>query len=151
MVEVKGGEKFEAALAAIAAKVKAPLTLRVGFLEGATYPAGKHGGESVATVAAIQNFGAPKVGIPPRPFFSNMVKEKSPNWPRALARLLKTHNYDVRKVLQLMGEGIEGQLKQSIRDTNEPPLSPKTVKRKGFDKPLIDTSHMINSTGHEVS
>jgi hypothetical protein len=42
-----------------------------------------------------------------------------------------------------------GQIQQSIRDTNEPPLAPATVRRKGFDKPLIDKAIMINSAASE--
>ena len=49
-----------------------------------------------------------------------------------------------------MGEGIKGQLQQSIRDTNAPPLAPATVSAKGFAKPLIDSSNMINSVDYEV-
>jgi hypothetical protein len=41
-------------------------------------------------------------------------------------------------------------LQQSIRDTNDPPLAQATIARKGFAKPLIDTSVMINSVDYEV-
>jgi hypothetical protein len=147
MATISGGDKMDAALAAIAARLKKGGLLKVGFLEGAKYP----NGTSVALVAAVQNFGAPARGIPPRPFFSNMVQDKSPTWAPALAGLLKSTGYDVEAALQMMGEGIKGQLQQSIRDTNAPPLSPLTIERKGFDKPLIDTGHMINSVDYEVT
>ena len=148
-------------------------TVRVGFLEGATYPAGSSesirkkyaakkkkgdtsplreskGGTSVAMVAAIQNFGAPKRGIPPRPFFSNMVRDKSPEWPDALEQNLKDTGYNAQQSLSLMGEGIKGQLQQSIRDTTSPPNSQVTIDRKGFNSPLIDSGHMLNSVDYEV-
>lgn len=146
MATIRGGEKFEAALREMAAAVSKPATLRVGFLEGATYP----DGTSVAMVAAIQDFGAPAVGIPPRPFFRNMVRTKSPGWPAAIAKLLRANRYDAEKTLGQVGEGIRGQLQQSIRDTNEPPLAPATIAAKGFDKPLIETAHLINSADYEV-
>jgi hypothetical protein len=101
-------------------------------------------------IAAIQEFGAPSRGIPPRPFFRNMIKAKSGEWPKAIAALLKANNYDARRTLMLTGEAIAGQLRQSIVDTNSPPLKPATIKRKGFAKPLIDTSVMINSIDYEV-
>lgn len=144
---LNGGEKLEAALAELAQKVSTPGTLRVGFLANATYPDGK----PVAMIAAIQDYGAPGTGIPPRPFFRNMIAAKSSEWPTAMAALLQTHNFDTRRVLELTGEAIKGQLQQSIRDTNSPPLKPATIKRKGFAKPLIDTSVMINSVDWEVS
>ena len=107
-------------------------------------------GKPVAMIAAIQDFGAPSRGIPPRPFFRNMVRDKKGEWPKAIAGLLKANDYDAVKVLGITGEAIGGQLRQSIIDTNSPALAPSTVKRKGFSKPLIDTSVMINSIGHEV-
>lgn len=144
MATIKGGDKLEKAFTQLAARLSKPGTLRVGFLEKATYPDGK----PVAMIAAIQNYGSGH--IPPRPFFSNMVRSKSKDWPKALAPLLKANDYDATLALRLMGEGIKGQLQQSIRDTNTPPLAPSTIARKGFDKPLIDTGHMINSVDYEV-
>lgn len=172
MVALKGGEKLEKALAELTLKLKTPGTLRVGFLEGATYPRtptrilrdtyakrsakGKKGAvkgaglKPVAMIAAIQEFGAPKRGIPPRPFFRNMIAKKSGTWAKGIGIQLKLTNYNVRQTLMLTGEVIAGQLRQSIIETNSPPLSPVTIARKGFSKPLIDTSHMINSINYEV-
>ena len=94
-------------------------TLRVGFLEGAKhYP----DGTSVAAVAAVLDFGAPRAGIPPRPFFRNMIAAKKSEWPDAIAKLLVANDYDADKTLRQAGAAIVGQLQQSIRDTNAPPL-----------------------------
>lgn len=160
MATVKGGQKFEAALAILAAKLGQPRTLRVGFLAGATYP----DGTSVAMVAAIQNFGAPSVGIPPRPFFSNMVAKRSPSWPQGIATQLKATGNDVDATLNITGDVIRSQLQLEIRATNSPPLAESTLRRRGYTgapynpkdpktfgaKPLIDTGHMINSVDKEI-
>lgn len=147
MATISGGAKLRAKLAELSKRVSRGSALKVGFLEGATYP----DGTSVAMVAAVQNFGAPSRGIPPRPFFSNMVRDKSPDWGPALGRILERNDYDGEKSLRLMGEAIAGQLRASIVEGSYTPLSPVTIARKGFDKPLIDTSHMINSIDYEVS
>lgn len=146
MANVRGGGKFIKALESIATSLSKAKSVQVGFFENAKYP----DGTSVAMVAAIQNYGAPKVGIPPRPFFSNMIAEKSPSWPAAIEANLKATNYDAELTLERVGQGIADQLKQSIRDTNSPPLKQATIDRKGFDKPLIDTAHMINSVTFQV-
>lgn len=146
MVTIKGGLALEARLKELAAKVSSPVTLSVGFMSDATYP----DGTSVPMVAATQEFGAPARNIPPRPFFRTMIADKSPTWPTSLAATLKATNYDPKAALGLMGEGIKGQLQQSILDLTSPPLSPKTIARKGFDKPLIDSSVMINSVDYVV-
>lgn len=147
MATVRGGDAVKAKLDKLAKALAKPATLRVGFLEGARYP----DGTPVALIAAVQNFGAPSVGIPPRPFFSNMVRDKQSEWGPAIAALMVEHDYDAETVLRLTGEAIAGQLRQSIRDTNQPPLAPATIQRKGFSKPLIESSQMINSVDYEVN
>jgi hypothetical protein len=143
---VKGGERLDAYLANLAKKLARNGTVRVGFLENATYP----DGTSVATIAAIQNFGAPMAGIPPRPFFSGMVNREAGGWGVKMAQVLKRVDDDAEKALALMGQGIAGQLRQAIVDTKDPPLKPETIRRKGFDKPLVDTGHLLASVDSEV-
>jgi hypothetical protein len=146
MATISGGKKLEAELRRIGERITRPGTLRVGFLENARYP----DGTPVAMIAAIHNFGAPRAGIPPRPFFSNMIANKSGEWPKAIAALLRQHDYDAPRSLDIAGAAIAGQLRQSIVDTNSPPLAPSTIKRKGFAKPLIFSGHMWQSVDHEV-
>lgn len=147
MAEVKGGAGLERALKQLDAKLRGKQSVKVGFLADATYP----DGTSVALVAATQNFGSPSRGIPPRPFFSNVIRDKSASWGSSLIAILRNQRYDVPASLALLGEGIAGQIRTSIQELNEPPLADATVARKGFAKPLIDDSIMINSVGVEVS
>lgn len=158
--KIRGGTKLKNRLREIVRKVTGAKLVRVGFLENATYP----DGTPVAMVAAIQNYGAPRAGIPARPFFSNMVDDKSPDWPDAAAQNLKATGYDAKKTLERMGEGIAGDLRQSIRDTNEPPLAESTLRRRGYQgapydptnpatfgaKPLVHSGHMLASADYEV-
>jgi len=146
MANIKGGGKFVKALEGIVKSLSRANTVQVGFMEDAKYP----DGTQVAMVAAIQNYGAPKVGIPPRPFFTNMIAEKSASWPAAIEANLKATNYDAERTLNLVGQGIADQLKQSIRDTNSPSLKQATIDRKGFSKPLIDSGHMLNSVTSRI-
>lgn len=175
MAEISGGNKLQLALSKIATNLSKAETLRVGFLEGSTYP----DGTSVPMVAALDEFGTEK--SPPRPFFRNMVAAKSGEWPQAISAALKDNDYDADKALELTGEGIKGQLQQSIVDTMGPPLSPVTLmlrKMKSENpnlvvtgatvgeaarrvaagesyagvstKPLVESGHMLNSVDYEV-
>lgn len=144
MATISGGAKLEAALRKISEAVTRPATLRVGFLSDASSP----NGTNVAMIAAIQNFGGGN--IPPRPFFSNMVAAKSPEWPKAIGDLLVANDYDVEKTLNITGQAIAGQLRQSVIDTNSPPLAPSTIRRKGHAKVLVDTGHLLQSIDHEI-
>jgi hypothetical protein len=146
MVSITGDRAVQRRLAEIAELLGGGGGVRVGFLENATYP----GGKPVAMIAAIQEFGAPAAGIPPRPFFRNMIADKSPEWGSAIGQLMVSQNYDVERVLSMAGEAIAGQLRQSIVDTNSPPLAESTIARKGHSKPLIDTGHMLQSVSYEV-
>lgn len=144
MASIKGGHKLQQKLAELAAKLQDPGSLRVGFLEGATTP----NGDSIPLRAAMNEFG--HGNVPPRPFFRNMIAAKSPEWPDGIAHQLKTTNYDTKLTLERTGEAIKGQLQESILDLWAPPLSPKTIKKKGFEKPLIEHGDMINAAAWEV-
>ncbi len=146
-IGLSGGERLEQRLREIAERVASNAELRVGFLENATYP----DGTPVAMVAAIQEFGAPSRNIPPRPYFRGMIAAKSEGWGDALAQNLKSHDYDVEAALSLVGEGIKGQLQQSIVDFVSPALASATVAAKGNDKPLVDTGTMLNAVDYDVS
>jgi len=146
MNALSGGKKLEAYMRHLSKQADKPAMLRVGFLEGATYP----DGTSVPMVAAIQEFGAPSRNIPPRPYFRSMIAEKADTWGPAVGDLLKANKFDAEKTLGQAGMGIKGQLQQSIRDLTEPALAPATVAAKGFDKPLVDTGHMLNSVDFDV-
>ncbi len=141
---LSGSDGVMKALEAIACKMGGG-EVAVGFMEGATYP----DGTPVAAVAYWNEFG--KMGQPPRPFFRQMIADESPAWSDKMAKLAKITNYDGPRVLALMGEDIKGALQQSINDFTTPALAPSTVDAKGFAKPLIDTSHMLNSVAYEVS
>lgn len=172
MATIKGGDRLKSYMANLSRKVSRGASVKVGFLEGSVYP----DGTSIPMVAAVQNFGSPAKGIPPRPFFTNMVRDKSPGWGPALGRMLDRHDMDAAAALEGMGEAIAGQLEQAITDTTEPPNSPVTnLLKQRFPmggqqfgdvlqarrdvangatapagKPLNWTGDMRNSVRHEV-
>jgi hypothetical protein len=80
-----------------------------------------------------------------------MIAKESPTWGKKLAKIAKATNYDGAQSLGIMGRDIGGALRQSINELVTPPLSPVTIKKKGFDKPLIDTTQMINSITSKVN
>lgn len=142
MATTRGGDKFAAEVTRLLGKLaNGDQVVRCGFFPEAQYP----DGTSVAMVAAIQNYGAPARNIPPRPFFTNMVRQGERVWPRVLVSSLKARSYDVKIALTDLGHEMEGELRQSIQQTNSPPLSLRTTQRKGHSKPLVDTGTMLNS------
>lgn len=144
-VKVTGGEKLKAKLIEMGKSLGKAQSVRVGFLGDAQYP----DGTPVALVAAMNEFGSPPTR-PPRPFFRDMIRTQSKKWPEAIAQVLRDNDYDSERALDLTGAAIKGQLQEQINAYVGPPLAPSTVKRKGSEKQLIDTSTMINSVDYEV-
>lgn len=121
-MEVKGGNKLAKVLAEIG-KDSSGL-LKLGFLGDKTYP----DGTSVASVAFWNEFGhAGPFPAPPRPFFRNMISEKSGEWPGRLSKALKYYDYDGEKALSAMGSIMKDELIESIYTLTDPPLSKTTL------------------------
>lgn len=142
---ITGGDRLKRRLAETAHRLGGGGVLNVGFLAKARYPNGLH----VAQDAFWQEFGTKN--MPARPAMQNAVAEHSAGWAGAMAKIAKAQNYDSKRTLALMGEGIKGQIQSSIQALVDPPLAESTVKAKGFDKPLIDSGLMVRSVDYEVT
>lgn len=134
-------------------------SVNVGILANAQYPAEystrleyrispKRGTRYVAQAAFWLEFGTKRQ--PPRPAIRTMIAEKSPGWGESLAYLAKVTNYDAERMLTNMGEGILGQMRESIVNWNSPPNAKLTQYIKGKDSPWIDEGILLNSTSYEV-
>lgn len=118
-------------------------SLRVGVLEDATYP----DGTPVAMVAFWNEYGTKTA--PVRAFFRTTVSNNKKNWVLSIQNLVKMH--EPEKAMGLMGEHIKDQIVQSIIEWSEPPNAPYTVKKKGFNNPLIQTGQLSRSISYEVN
>lgn len=192
---IRGGKNLARVLERTVVKLTSANTVRVGFLEGATYPQRSAGAERllkgldklnstgpfqkgqrpsalkkyrksqsaklasfvgpqksaqvlpVATVAYWNNFGNAR--IPARPFFTNMIANKSPTWGADLAAILVQNGYNSKLSLTHMGELINDQLVNSMNDWPAD-NAPLTVAIKGFNHGLLDKGVMLRSTGYQV-
>lgn len=121
----------------------------VGWDETSHYP----DATPVAYVAAIQEFGSPQNGIPPRPFMRPTIEAQRQSWTNTLqrgaARVLNG-DMEAEQVLGQFGMLAAGNVRETIQSITEPKLSPKTVKRKGFEKPLVDSGLMLQTLTSKV-
>lgn len=126
------------------------MVAQIGFPSGINY----EDGTSVAYVAAIQEFGAPAVKIPARPFMQPTVRQKKDEWVKIVSKYLpqvvlgKKTAFDV---LDLVGRVAAADIKTTISSIYSPPNAPATIKRKGSSKPLIDTGLMLASVQNAVN
>ncbi|STM78061.1 Uncharacterised protein [Escherichia coli] len=67
-----------------------------------------------------------------------------------MATLLRANDFDTATALVCMGEHIKGQLQMSVRDWESPPNAASTARQKGFNNPLIETGHMMDSVDYSV-
>ena len=100
--------------------------LRIGVFESARYK----DGTPVAGVAAVQELGSPKMGIPPRPFFRTTAEEKKGEWANLFgkgAEAVFEGKISAVNALEQIGLVAAGQVKTKISQITAPPLSPVTL------------------------
>lgn len=122
-------------------------SVEVGFFPESTYD----DGTPVAAVAYKNEYGSKGEGVPMRPFMRQTIHEKENEWIRTTVELFQKSTDD-DKAMQIVGNVMAGDIKEKIYNwtTPSPHNSPATIKRKGFDKPLVDTHTMANSVKAKV-
>ncbi len=147
--KVIGGKKLALALGSLEKKITSGGVLRVGFLEKSRYPAGKNGESMhVAQVAFWNEFGT--IRTPSRPFFRTTITRESPTWGDKLSKAIVATDYNGEAALRLLGQSMRDDIENAIAQWSSPGNAPSTVKKKGFDKPLIDTGVMQRAVDYEV-
>lgn len=89
------------------------------------------------------------ITIPARPFMRNTVANNQADWGKALGDALVETKFSVKKSLNVMGRVMSDQMRDEIKRIG-PENKPSTIRKKGFNRPLIDTGRMFQSVTHEV-
>lgn len=145
---MRGGSKFRSALRDAVSKAAGGV-VRVGILGTQKYPAKDGKGDvSVAQAAYWNEYGT--ANIPARPFFRNTIAEKQDEWADSAASILQHTDGDVGRALALIGDDVKGDIVETIQNFGEPENAPSTVKKKGFNTPLIDTGDLWRAIKSEV-
>jgi hypothetical protein len=129
-------------------------TVKAGILEGATYPArtltnaatgaemqDPRAGMHVATIAAALEYGNGQNH--PRPFMQQTVAAEKAAWTESVVTLMRNGSDPttaLRTVGQIMKEDIQRTINDWPADNSE-----SWAAFKGFNKGLIQTSHLLNS------
>lgn len=112
------------------------------------------GGELTnAELMAIHEFGAPRAGIPSRSVLRATADRMRQTWLGMLERVVRgavAGKIDLITALDLVGLKATADMVKTIRNGIPPPLKPATIAAKGSTKPLIDTSRLLQSIGHQV-
>jgi hypothetical protein len=144
---LSGGDKVLSYLREQGERLSKAHEVSVGFLEGAT----EADGTSTATVAFINEFGAPAANIPARPMMRMTIRRKSSTWGKLLQAALKQSGGDSAAALAIVGAKIKAQIQESIDRGGWQRNAPSTVASKGKDTPLVDTGDMLRAVDYEVT
>lgn len=100
-------------------------------------------------IGLVHEFGAPSRNIPARPFIRQTFQRKRAELAQLQAKLAQAimmGRLDEARAMGMLGAWAAGAIKATItRDGEFAPLKPATIKRKGSDKPLIDTGQLVGA------
>lgn len=135
------GEKFKQTIEELKR-----LEVRIGIQQGA----GSEDGVDLVDIAMFNELGT--VHIPSRPFLRDSVDAHADEINSFLQstknNLLKGGSAET--ALKRIGVFQKGLIQKEIRDGDFVPNSPATIKKKGSDRPLIDTGRMRQSINYVI-
>lgn len=134
---------------------------KVGIPAGKTYP----DGTSIGYIAAIQEYGAPEVNIPPRPFMRLTRAAKSREWAKDMAEgaeAVVQRRLSLDGMLDAVGQVAAADIVVTIANRVPPPLKPATVDARiararktnpnfGAKSLPVTISQPLNDTGALVA
>ncbi|PYY66166.1 hypothetical protein CRX42_33900, partial [Pseudomonas jessenii] len=110
-------------------------------------------GLTLATIAAVNNFGSADGKIPARPVLGPAIEKGAPQYQRLAEVMIPkvlSGEMTMHILLEQMGQLAEGHIKQEITDLKTPPNAPSTIAAKGSDNPLIDTGAFRQSIRYVI-
>ena len=149
-VSLIGRQQVEQAMKDLAQRLDREQRVLVGVPEGS---GSYEDGLTIATIAAVNNFGSADGRIPARPFLQPPVEEGAPMYRRLaevmLPRVL-SGEMEMRTHLEQMGNLAEGHVKQYITDLRVPKNADSTIAKKGSDNPLVHDGHLRQSIRYVI-
>ena len=120
-----------------------------GVLEGAGLHPSNDGGEAIsyAEIAQRNEFGymEDNINIPERPFMRTACRKCRRKLVKEIQKNLNSYmlgNSGTAEVSTRLGEFLREQIKNSIWTWTDPANAAMTIRRKGFNDPLIETSYL---------
>ena len=107
-------------------------------------------GVALVDVATWNEFGTDT--IPARPWLRTALDLNRRRWTKAASKAVKevVDGGTGEAGLRILGQVMLGDAKESLLDGAWTPNAPSTIRRKGSDQPLFDTSRLLQSQRAEV-
>lgn len=135
------GKKFQKMLEGLG-----KLQVRVGIQQGTV----NEDGVDMVDIAMFNELGT--VRIPSRPFLRDSVDAHTDEINAFLQSMRSqlVRGSSAEQILKKIGVFQKGLIQEEIVNGDFVPNSPETIKRKGSDKPLIDTGRMRQSINYVI-
>lgn len=124
----------------------ADLEVQVGFQSDQTY----EDGTSLPEIAAYNEFGSSDT--PARPFMRQSFEKHEKELQAACDRVnqVLAQGGTAESALNELGVFLKGLVQEEIVEGGFEPNAPSTIRKKGSEQPLIDTSYMRQSVNYVV-
>lgn len=149
-VSLIGKQQVEEALRELARRLGSDARVLAGVPKGA---GNYEDGVTLATIAAVNNFGSADGKIPARPTLQPAIEKGAPQYQRLAEVMIPkvlSGEMTMLMLLEQMGQLAEGHIKQEITDMDSPPNAAATIAKKGSDNPLIDTGAFRQSIRYVI-
>lgn len=111
-------------------------------------------GLTIATIAAVNEFGSADGHVPARPFLRTAVEEGSQEYLKLIEKELPDiaeGKHPMSRLLNRLGILAVGHVQKKIVEGPFTPNAPSTIRAKGSSSPLIDTGALRQSINYVIA
>lgn len=131
-----------------------PNSLRgLSSLNGKKIDVGVFGDEEMAMIAAVHEFGSPKMNIPERSYLRSGYDEHIDETTKQIEKFIPViigDGIDAEAFLEAVGMELKGKIQQNLVSIETPRLKDETIKRKGSSNPLVDEGNLLENIDYRV-
>jgi hypothetical protein len=100
--------------------------------------------------AIINEFGSKNMHVPARHFISGTITAKDASDAATKVMEVASVGGDIDQALNQAGSKMAEKIRERIYRGDFKPNAPATIKKKGFDHPLMDTSRLADAINHRL-
>jgi len=124
------------------------MQVKIGYPAENPETSSEENGISAVFKATVNNFG---LGVPKRPFMNIAYYANLSKYKKFITKNLgNLEKMNFKTMLEQLGNIGRGDVIDTIDAGVNPPNSASVQDKKGENRPLIDSSHMVNSTTYAV-
>lgn len=139
--------------AAVKRQLGARAWVTVGVHENQRGEGGERDQEKMMLIAEVNEYGSADGHTPARSYMRSAMdgnRDAIAELEERLGAAMLEGSITPEAALTELGQFGVGLVKQRILELDSPPLAESTIRRKGHDKPLIETGQLLGAITHEL-